>query len=256
VTNETEMVKDGESEDHIAELTAAFSAVSVPMQGAVMAILAAVRESERLQEEARADLEREMTARDLRIMDLSVENAGLSGKIAALGGENAALRAEREAVLHVNRALLDEREAFAAVENALRLFDGKRQAAAAALAAAPLTCIAAQRTEPEAENVNEPAAAALDPDDDRVADDGGKTAPGIETLDTAGSEAALGVSVFLAAAAAPDRGTGCSTVPDSPAEVPSGADLEENARPAPSERPRTASAATGRLVPRSRHVSG
>jgi hypothetical protein len=249
VTVEIEMVKDGEREDHLALLMTAFSAVSGPMQGAVMAILAAAREAERLQEEARADLEREKAARDLRIMDLTAENAGLSGMIAALDGENAALRAEREAVLQVNRALLDEREAFAAVETAMRLFESRRQAAAAALAAAPLTRIAAQQTGSEAGSVNEPAAAALDLDDVLSLDDGGRNAPCIATLDTAGSETALGLSVFLAAAAAPDRGTACSTVPDSPAEVASGADLEEDARPAPSERPRTASAAPGRLVP-------
>jgi hypothetical protein len=258
VTVEIEMVKDGEREDHLAELMTAFSAVSGPMRGAVMALLAAVREAERLQEEARADLEREKAACDLRIMGLTAESAGLSGTIATLDGENAALRVEWEAVLQVNRALLDEREAFAAVESAIRLFEGRRQAAAAALAAVPLTCIAAaERSEPETRIVKEPAGAALDRDDNRIPGESGKMQPGTGTSDAAEVETAYGPPAF-AAAVALLRGmsTGRSSVPASPAEVPFGADLEETARPAPSERPRPASAAPGRLVPRSRRISG
>jgi hypothetical protein len=133
-----EIEMDGERDARLAALTAGFTAVSGPVQGAVLAFLAAVREAEMRQGEAIASLEQEKATRDRRIEALSSENAGLHGTIAVLGRDNDALRVERESILHANSALIEEREAFQAVENALAEFAEKRRATEAALAAAPL----------------------------------------------------------------------------------------------------------------------
>ncbi len=135
MTTIMEMEMDGERDARLAELAAGFVAVSGPVQGAVLAFLAAVREAEMRQREAIAGLEQEMATRDLRIEALSSENAGLHGTIAGLGLDNDALRAEGETILHANRALLAEREAFEAVERAMGDFRAKRRATEAVLAA-------------------------------------------------------------------------------------------------------------------------
>ena len=137
MTTSVEIEMVGQRVARLAELTAGFTAVPDQMQGAVLALLAAVRDAETRQDESVAALEEEKAVRDQRIEDLSAQTTCLNATIAGLGIENGALHAEREGLLQVNRALFEERKAFQAVEHAMAQFAERRRTIEAVLAAAP-----------------------------------------------------------------------------------------------------------------------